>query len=76
MRCYCCNEQLTSVESKIKWKDTGEYADTCLVCLQSIDRKVRVPYQNEDDWFDEWELKEDPEEDILDMHEDDYWDER
>lgn len=34
MRCDCCNVNLSDYESVLKHPETGQYLDTCLVCLE------------------------------------------
>ena len=36
MRCVCCNVILTPQESVRKFRDWGEYTDTCTRCLRDI----------------------------------------
>lgn len=36
MRCTCCDNELSDYESSLKSERTGEYLDTCLVCLREI----------------------------------------
>ena len=33
MRCQCCNDGLTDQEATRKDSNTGEYLDTCNICL-------------------------------------------
>jgi hypothetical protein len=40
MRCYCCNNLLTTQEATRKFKQSGEYADTCNQCLKTMDVDV------------------------------------
>lgn len=46
MRCYCCNNLLTTQESTRKFKKSGEYADTCNQCLSTISGDVEVTEGN------------------------------
>ena len=36
MKCRCCDDDLSDYESSLKSEKTGEYLDTCLVCLKEI----------------------------------------
>lgn len=40
MRCVCCDSILTDFECSVKHKETKQYLDTCLVCLEGLD----IPY--------------------------------
>ena len=37
MRCFCCHVVLTPQESVRKFKESGEYTETCNSCLKYID---------------------------------------
>lgn len=37
MRCYCCSRALNDYESTLKSKESGEYLDTCMKCLDGLD---------------------------------------
>ena len=36
MRCYCCDKNLSDYESTLRSKESGDYLDTCLKCLQGL----------------------------------------
>ena len=36
MRCECCDKILSDYEATLIIKSTGEYADTCLKCLEGL----------------------------------------
>lgn len=40
MRCDCCDVILSDYEACIKHRDTGEYLNTCLKCLDGLS----IPY--------------------------------
>jgi hypothetical protein len=54
MKCVCCDKNLSDYESTIKSKVTGQYLDTCTVCLKEAgitsfkDRKDLCPTQEID----------------------------
>lgn len=48
MRCYCCNNLLTTQEATRKFKGSGTYADTCNKCLETISDDVEVTEGNVD----------------------------
>lgn len=37
MRCECCNTELTEYESSIKGKHSGEYLNSCIKCIKTMD---------------------------------------
>ena len=43
MRCSCCDRILSSLESVLKNKTTGEYLDICKKCLKDIP-EIQVVY--------------------------------
>lgn len=49
MRCVCCNKSLSDYESTIKHAVTGQYLDTCLRCLSSIEEYAHVPTKERKD---------------------------
>ncbi len=56
MRCYCCNNILTTQEATRRFKGSGEFSDMCNKCLQTIDDEVDVTEgntQEDDDYEDE-----------------------
>lgn len=40
MRCSCCNRNLSDYESTLRSASTGEYLDTCRVCLKDLNIKT------------------------------------
>ena len=73
MHCDCCNKLLTDVESRIKFKESGVFANTCLTCLDTMDVAYSLPR-------DEYDIEEEDvfydidDSDVIDNQE--YWDER
>jgi hypothetical protein len=56
MRCYCCNNPLSGVESTRRFKESNEFTDMCDACLATIlnDNLETVEGNAEDDdLFDE-----------------------
>lgn len=54
MRCYCCNNPLSSAESTRRFKESGNFTDMCGPCLSTISDLETVEGQaDEDDLFDE-----------------------
>lgn len=46
MRCYCCNNVLTTQEATRKFKESNTYADTCNQCLSTFADDVKVTEGN------------------------------
>lgn len=52
MRCSCCNVILTPQESVRKFRDSGEYTDTCSRCLRDIDVPTKEGAAYDEDMLD------------------------
>jgi hypothetical protein len=53
MRCYCCQNILTSREACTRFKGSGTFTEMCNKCLKTIDADVVVPKREfEDDLED------------------------
>lgn len=53
MKCYCCNNTLTTQEATRKFKTSGEYVDMCNKCLSTIDDEVSYTEGNTEDEEDD-----------------------
>ncbi len=73
MHCDCCNKLLTDVESRIKFKESGTFANTCLDCLDTMDVAYSLP-RDEYDIEEEEVFYDVDDSDVIDNQE--YWDER
>lgn len=62
MRCDCCDVILTTLETRLKSKTSGEYLNTCLKCLKHIP-EIKVQYPKDD-------VEEDPD---IDSDDNDYF---
>ena len=71
MKCECCGEFLTDVETRIRFRESGEFANTCLNCLSTMDVKYKLPRDTEEDVLYEAEPDDPP---LYDDEE--FWDER
>ena len=49
MHCECCDSLLSNHEGRIKLSLSGQYANTCLSCLKTMDVEYALPK----DEFDE-----------------------
>ncbi len=52
MRCSCCNVVLTPQESVRKFRDSGQYTDTCTKCLRDIPVATVEGAAFEEDYID------------------------
>jgi hypothetical protein len=56
MRCYSCNNILTTQESVRRFKNSGDFVDMCNKCLSSISDEVDTvdgKASDEDEYSDE-----------------------
>ena len=53
MHCECCNELLTDMETRIKFSNSGTFANTCLACLSTMDVSYKLPRNEYDEEEDE-----------------------
>lgn len=75
MRCECCDAELTDNETRIKFKHSGVFANTCLSCLATMDTPYTLPKDDNEEILDEeFEFEEYVDDPFND--EEDYWDER
>jgi len=73
MRCECCDAELSDIESRIRFKASQSFANTCLACLATMDTPYSLPKDDNEEILDEeFEFEEYSE----DYDDDDYWDER
>lgn len=56
MRCYCCDRNLSDMESVLKHPTTGEFLDTCRKCLKEIGIVPQEGSVKEDTYYDSEEL--------------------
>jgi len=71
-RCECCDVLLSNEETRIRLKSSGEFANTCRVCLDSADILYTMPRPS---WEEDVIVDPEPtEEDNFFSQE--YWDER
>lgn len=42
MRCYCCNNILTTQEATRRFKESNSFTDMCTKCLNTIDDDVET----------------------------------
>lgn len=52
MRCECCDVILTPQESVRKFRDSGQYTNTCTKCLRDIPVATVEGYNYDDDNVD------------------------
>lgn len=73
MPCDCCGAFLTDEESRIRFSASGEFANTCRKCLDTMDVAYKLPKPAYED-----DLITDPidEEEDIDPYTEDYWNER
>jgi hypothetical protein len=55
MRCYCCQNILTSREACTRFKGSGTFTEMCNKCLKTIDADVIVPKREFEDDLEEEE---------------------
>ena len=49
MRCYACNNILTTSEATARFKGSGDFTELCNKCISTIDDDVEVTEGNDDD---------------------------
>ena len=77
MRCECCNVLLTPYEGRIKLTLSGDYANACMTCLETMDVELTRPKDEFDEdilpMYKELEAQGDA---FLAQFDEEYWDER
>jgi hypothetical protein len=58
MRCYCCNNILTTQETNRKFKESGNYTEMCNTCLVSIETSYDIESEDGADPRDDSEGEE------------------
>lgn len=71
MRCDCCDVLLNNEELKLRLV-SGEFANTCKVCLDAGD----IKYKPLRPFYEEEVVKEVEEDEIFSPYSEEYWDER
>ena len=75
MHCDCCNEFLTNLETRIRFKHSGNLANTCLKCLKTMEIPYKLPRTSDDTEDEEHTINyTEPPEPLYDEGE--LWDER
>lgn len=69
MKCDCCGEFLTDVETRIRFTESNSFANTCINCLSTMDVKYKLPRDDHETW-----VEEDIDDPLYD--EEEFWDER
>ena len=71
MHCDCCDKLLTYEETRIRFKHSGAFANTCRSCLDTMDTEYTFPRPS----YEEEVVRDAPVEED-DPYQSDYWNER